>query len=587
MNTESSDSSDELLDLRRELAESLGLTQALQNELDETNRGVVALYAELDDQAEQLRLASRRSESKFQAIYSLAPNGIALLDNDCRIINGNPALARLLTLVDTDVIGHRLTEYVPVEFVPRVQAFCSPVPKSPAAEEVPIQRPDGSLAYVEWNVSAQIEPGITMAVATDVSQRVELARTRLTWLERERSARGDAEQGNRMKDDFIAVLAHELRTPLNAIMGWAQVLQKRGGTLEAMRGVAAIDRNCVTQARLISDLLDMSRLNMGKLAMSFDWIDPLREVVAASDAMKTSGDQKGVSIEILAEGSCAPIRADASRFQQVIWNLLSNAIKFSSHGGAVQVTLAQDETGLRIRVKDSGQGIDASFIPLVFDRFAQSDAPGNRHRGGLGLGLAIVKQIVDGHEGTISVQSDGPGEGTMFEVWLPTDRPVPNQGVGDAAAVAEEASEVDLDHPLAGITILIVDDDQDALAVLRIVLVDRGAAVISASSVEEALSLLAIEVPDLLISDIGMSGRDGYDLLKQVRAEEADRSSDPHRRGRLPAIALTSFARDEDLKQAELAGFDAHCAKPLKPLTLVRRIDSLLGRASVANGPTG
>ena len=175
----------------------------------------------------------------------------------------------------------------------------------------------------------------------------------------------------------------------------------------------------------------------------------------------------------------------------------------------------------------------------------------------------------------------------MFEVWLPTDRPVPNQGVGDAAAVAEEASEVDLDHPLAGITILIVDDDQDALAVLRIVLVDRGAAVISASSVEEALSLLAIEVPDLLISDIGMSGRDGYDLLKQVRAEEADRASDPHRRGRLPAIALTSFARDEDLKQAELAGFDAHCAKPLKPLTLVRRIDSLLGRASVANGPTG
>ncbi len=392
----------------------------------------------------------------------------------------------------------------------------------------------------------------------------------MRWVERERVARGDAEQGSRMRDDFIAVLAHELRTPLNAIMGWAQVLHKRGGSDEVMRGVTAIDRNCKTQARMIADLLDMSRLNMGKLAMTFERVDPLQEVLAAVDAMKGVAEQKGIFVKIQAGERYRPVRADASRLQQVIWNLLSNAIKFSSHGGRVVLSLAEDETGLCIRVQDAGQGIAADFLPAVFERFAQSDAASNRHRGGLGLGLAIVKQIVDAHGGTIGVHSDGQGLGTLFEVWLPIDRQPASGDVhlADDAAVS--------DHPLANLRLLIVDDDPEALAMLRVILVDRGASVASAASAQEAIDLIAAGRPDLLISDIGMPGTDGYELMRRVRGTSAHVAGALVGGQNLPAIALTSFSRDEDRDQAVLAGFDAHCAKPLQPLALVRQILRLL-----------
>lgn len=576
MSEERPEASEELIHLRQAYAEKSALVDTLQDELDETNKGVVALYAELDDQAELLRLASQRSESKFQTIYSQAPNGIALLDNDGRIVDGNPALARLLTMVDANVIGHRLSEYVPPDFAPRIDAFCSPVPISLKAQEVPVRRPDGSLAYVEWNVTAQIEPGLTMVVATDVSQRVELEQTRLQWLERERVARGDAEQGSRMKDSFIAVLAHELRTPLNAVIGWTQVLRKRGGSDEILRGVNAIERNCTTQARMISDLLDMSRLNMGKLAMTFERVEPLREIVSAVDAMRTTIEQRAIDVEVQAAETYRLVRADPSRLQQVIWNLISNAIKFSSHGGRIVVSLREDETGLSIRVSDSGQGIAADFLPFVFERFAQSDAASNRHRGGLGLGLAIVKQIVEAHSGTISVHSDGPGLGTMFEVWLPIDRELPASAEGEGGAA--DAGELESDYPLANTKLLIVDDDHDALAMLRIIFVDRGASVASASSTDEALDLLDAEWPDVVVSDIGMAGKDGYELMRQIRLREESRNAERGDGQRLPAIALSSFTRDEDRAQAMLAGFDAHCPKPLKPLVLLRQIAALLSR---------
>ena len=558
---------DELARLRAELADRAAMVQALQEELDETNRGVLALYAELDDQAEQLRIASQRSENKFQALYALAPNGIALLDDAGRIVEANTALVQLLTMVDVDIVGRALDEYVPAEFRDRVRAFCAPLPGSLKAHEVPIARPDGSLTYVEWNVSAQIEPGRTMVVATDVSQRVELEQSRLRWLDRERAARGDAEQGSRMKDDFIAVLAHELRAPLNAIMGWAQVLHKRGGTDDAMRAVAAIDRSCRTQARMIADLLDMSRLNMGKLAMTFERVQPLAEVRAAVDAMKTALEQKAIVLEFHAPDDYGDVRADASRLQQVIWNLLSNAIKFSPHGGHVVISLTQDDTGLCIRVRDAGQGIAADFLPNVFDRFAQSDAASNRHRGGLGLGLAIVKQIVDAHDGRISVHSDGPGQGTTFAVWLP---------VSHAWFAEQGQTQADGDHPLANLHLLIVDDDPEALAMLRVVLVDRGASVDSAAGAVEALERIKARLPDLMISDIGMPGIDGYELLRRLRATPADGADGIPGAATLPAIALSSFSREADREQAALAGFDAHCAKPMQPLTLTREIVRLV-----------
>ncbi len=545
----------------------------LQSELDETNRGVLALYAELDIQAEQLRVASQRSESKFLTIYSRAPSGIALVNDEGVVIDANPAMLKLLSRTFDEVVNHQLSGFAPSEWAHSIDAFSEHIETPPTSQQLPMSHPDGSLVYLEWNVSAQIEPGVTMVVATDVSARVELEAQRIARLESEQVARGEAEQINRLKDDFIAVLSHELRTPLNAILNWAHVLRKRGGTEEAMKGVAAIERNGKTQGRMISDLLDMSRLNMGKLPMLFALIDPEEEITSAVNALQPSFDEKSVQIEIRTKPPYRAISADSSRMQQVIWNLVTNAIKFSAHGGKVVVALEEEALGLRVSVIDTGQGISAEFLPFVFDRFAQSNAATNRQLGGLGLGLSIVKQLVEAHGGDVSVRSDGLGKGATFELWLPTEAGV---AVQDASAEADAAlpDSMDQSHSLSGLKLMIVDDDADANAMLQIILRDRGATVVSAFGVTEALELLSGFQPDLLISDIGMPGRDGYDLMREVRRLETEAPRNGPQK-RLAAIALTSFSREQDKQQAFRAGFDVHCAKPLRPLNLVQEILSL------------
>ena len=516
--------------------------------------------------------AMRRSEAKFRAIYAQALAGIALLDDQGRLVDANPAMLKMLARPESQLIGHSLSDFVPREWAHRIVGFSVAADSPSSSLEVPMQRPDGSLIHVEWSFSPHIEPGVTMAVATDVSQRVALEQQRQELLTRERIARSEAEQVSRMKDDFIAVLSHELRTPLNAIMSWTHVLRQRGGSPETLRGLAAIERNGTTQARMISDLLDMSRLNLGKLPLTFMTIDPVDEIVASVNALRPADSDSGPFIDVQTTPPYRPIRADASRLQQVIWNLLSNAIKFSPPGGRIVVALVQDDDGLRIRVADEGQGIAPEFLPFVFDRFAQSDAASNRQRGGLGLGLSIVKQLVEAHGGTVSAASPGLGRGATFEVWLPAD-PVhpgnpdyPESGHGSDAFDLSQAS-------LDGVQLLIVDDDPEASAMLRIILSDRGAVVQTAHDVASALRLLAVRAFDALVSDIGMAGQDGYDLIREVRRSEATQATArPH----LPAIALTAFTRDQDRDQALAAGFDAHCGKPLRPLNLVQQIRALL-----------
>jgi PAS domain S-box-containing protein len=520
--------------------------------------------------------AMRRSESKFRAIYAQAQAGIALLDDQGRLIDANPAMLRMLARGDADVIGHTLSEFAPREFAHRIVGFSVAADSPSSSLEVPMQRPDGSLIHVEWSFSPHIEPDVTMAVATDVSQRVALEQQRQELLDRERIARGEAEQVSRMKDDFIAVLSHELRTPLNAIMSWTHVLRQRGGSDETMRGLAAIERNGTTQARMISDLLDMSRLNMGKLPLTLVTIDPVDEIVASVNAMRPANGDQGPRIEVKLSPPYRPIRVDASRLQQVIWNLVSNALKFSPAGGRIVIALEQDERGLRIRVSDQGQGIAAAFLPFVFDRFAQSDAASNRQRGGLGLGLSIVQQLVEAHGGTVSAASAGLGQGATFEVWLPSDpAPVAAEDFADSAhghsSHGADALEM-IQESLEGAQLLVVDDDSEASAMLRIILSDRGAVVQTAHDVVTALKLLSACRFDALISDIGMAGQDGYDLIRELRRLEAKAA--PVRR--LPAIALTAFTRNQDREQALAAGFDAHCGKPLRPLTLVQQIRTLL-----------
>ena len=524
---------------------------ALRQELEETNRGVVALYAELDD--------------KFRALYAKAPGGICLLDASGRIVDANPALLSLLRRDLRSVVGKRVSDFVAPD---SVDGLAAPTDAAWQAEFALIDAA-GARVHVEWSVSPFVEEGTSIAMATDVSERVLIHQARLELLEREQAARKEAERVNRLKDDLIAVLSHELRTPLNAIMGWTHVLLQQGGTDGTLRGLKAIERNGKAQARLIADILDMSSINMDKLHLTLEWCDPADLVRSALEDMRAPAANRGVELVIDIGTQLRPIHADLGRIRQVVWNLVGNAIKFCQPGGHVTVSLAESADALRLAVVDDGRGIDPEFLPFLFDRFSQGDSARTRTRGGLGLGLAIVKHLAELHGGTITAASDGLDLGSRFEIVFPSSPPLDAARAADQGAVATFPDELPADL-LAGVRILIVDDDRDGLAVLEIVLADRGARVEVATDADSCLRLMATFAPDVLLSDVGMPGKDGYALLREVRrAETAGR--------RVPAVALTAFSRKQDIDQAMAAGFDAHCAKPLRPLELLKVIAKVAG----------
>jgi PAS domain S-box-containing protein len=518
--------------------------------------------------------AMRRSEEKFRTIYARAPGGICLFDDQGRVLDANPAMLAFLGRDAGAVIGHPLGDFVPANWREGAEGLLRQSQRGLDRVEIPVVTPDGRITPLEWALTPHIEPGVTMAVTTDVSQRSALEHQRLQLLEGERVARSSAERISRMKDELIAVLSHELRAPLNAIMGWTHVLQMRGGPEATLKGLAAIERNGNIQARMISDILDMSRLNMGKMPLTFELVDPAEVLASALDAMQPSIDQNELRIVSDLQTPHRHVRADSSRLQQVIWNLLSNAIKFSPRGAEVRVTMRDEPGGLRVTVTDQGQGISPEFLPYLFDRFTQSDAGSNRQRGGLGLGLSIVKQLVEAHGGTISAHSEGRGRGARFELWLPVDG-APSSDAGESQF--DDAGLDEAEGSLQGINLLIVDDDEDARVMLGIILSDRGAQVTSAGGYNEALKLLQTLQPDVIVSDIGMPGKDGYDLIREIRRREAGGR-------RVPAVALTSFTRQQDEQQALAAGFDAHCPKPLRPMKLVQALRLLTASSSRAHG---
>ena len=539
-----------LLNSPRDLAATVALQAAelaaLRQELADTNRGVVALYAELDD--------------KFRALYVKAHGGICLLDAQGRIVDANPALLRLLRRDLQAVLGRRVSDFVAPDWV---DGLASPAATAWQAE-FPLVDAAGARVHVEWSVSPFVEEGMSMAMATDVSERVLIHQARFELLEREQAARQEAERLNRLKDDLIAVLSHELRTPLNAIMGWTHVLLQQGGTDVALRGLKAIERNGKAQARLIADILDVSSINMDKLQLTLGWCDPGDLVRSALEDMREPAAARGIELVSAHPASLRAIHADVGRLRQVIWNLVGNAIKFTPPGGRVEIVLAETADALELAIVDNGRGIESQFLPYLFDRFSQGEAASTRTRGGLGLGLSIVKHLVELHGGTIVASSAGPGLGSRFDIRLPAQQAQDGAAapLTGTFAVAQDDLPVDL---LGGIKILLVDDDRDGLAALEIVLVDRGARVEIATDVDGGLRRMAEFAPDILLSDIGMPGKDGYALMREIR-----RSEPPGRR--VPAIALTAFSRQQDLDQALAAGFDAHCAKPLRPLELLRLI---------------
>ena len=419
-------------------------------------------------------------------------------------------------------------------------------------------------------VAAQAAIAIDNARMYEDAQRA--AEDRKAQLDSERAARNSAERTSDIKDEFLATLSHELRTPLNAILGWSKIL--RTGAKDAndlAKGLEAIERNARAQTQLIEDLLDMSRITSGKLRLDIQPVRPAAFIEEAVDTVKTAADTKEIRLEKVLDPSVGPISGDPVRLKQVVWNLLSNAIKFTPHGGRVRVTLERANAYVEISVADTGCGVKPEFLPHLFERFRQADSSSTRQHSGLGLGLSIVKTLVDLHDGTVHAASPGVDQGTTVTVRLPSTAPA-REGVERRHAVATQPATTNLTPTeLEGLTVLVVDDQADARDLIRRVLEDCAATVLTAATANEALRLIEQRRPHVLVSDIGMPEVDGYELLKRVRALAT-------RGGRLPAIALTAFARSEDRTKALRAGFMVHVAKPVDPSELVATVASVAGR---------
>jgi PAS domain S-box-containing protein len=422
-------------------------------------------------------------------------------------------------------------------------------------------------------IAAQAGVAIDNARLYEAAQNA--AEERNILLESERAARSAAERMSEVKDEFLATLSHELRTPLNAIMGWAQVL--RNGPKDKadyLKALDTIERNARVQTRLIEDLLDMSRVASGKLRLDIQPLAPTSFIEAAVETLTPAAEARGIRLEKLLDPDAGPISGDPGRLQQVIWNLLSNAIKFTPKNGKVQIVLARVSSHIEVSVADTGIGIRPDLIPHVFERFRQADASTTRRHGGLGLGLSIVKSLVELHGGTVSVRSAGEGQGTTVTVNLPLMVVHRKAVVGERVhpATEPERATTFVTSELAGLTVLVVDDSEDARDLMRRLLEDCAAEVLTAGTVDEALALVERKKPDVLISDIGMPDADGYELLKRVRALGPDRG------GKVPAIALTAFARSEDRTRALRAGFLVHVSKPVDPSELIATVMSVAGR---------
>jgi signal transduction histidine kinase/CheY-like chemotaxis protein len=409
-------------------------------------------------------------------------------------------------------------------------------------------------------------------------------------LAREQLARAEAESANRLKDEFLATASHELRTPLTAIIGWSHMLQgEKLDEATVTHGLETIERNAKAQAQLVEDILDVSRIITGKLRLNVGSVDMASVINAAIDAVQLAADSKCIQLAVTLHPSARHISGDAGRLQQVIWNLLSNAIKFTPLGGRIEVRLERaPDRQVQIRVSDTGEGIAPDFLPYIFDRFRQADASSTRRHGGLGAGPSIARHLVELHGGTVRADSAGQGSGSTFTIQLPPAT-APERAKGrrtELAGSSKREAEVRRERlpSLDGVSVLLVDDDQDTLNMLVIILTEYGATLQTAATAVEALEALRRYEPDLLISDLAMPGEDGYSLISKVRALEAEGSK------QIPALALTAYVRVEDRARALSAGFNMFVPKPVEPAELITSILSLVkpatakrsGRVSIA-----
>ena len=521
----------------------------------------------------ELNRELRRRVSELQTIFDLTPVGVAVaLDADCTVITANPALAQMVGVKAGDNISSNsaVLPYKHLKNGKVLKADELPMQRAVAErraivnEELEIERADGGRITIYSYAAPVFDPSgdviSCVAAQIDITERKQQELKREHALGTEQALRREAEEANRLKDEFLATISHELRTPLNSIMGWTSMLRDPSinDDLRA-RAVAAVDRGAKAQSQLIEDLLDVSRIISGKLELRIKPVEMHAVAAAAIETLRPAAAAREITVTLHAEPATEIVAGDRDRLQQIVWNLLSNAIKFTPKGGRVDVGLNAAGGEVVLTVADTGQGISADFLPLVFDRFRQADGSITRNFTGLGLGLSIVRHLVELHGGTVGVESEGPDRGSVFTVRLPAVVPESPQPEDRTVGATEQQFPV-----LYGLRVLVVDDEQDTRDILKLAFERHGVSVTCAGSADEALKLARAHMPQLIISDIGMPGRDGYDLLAMVREWEREVELDA-----IPSIALTAYAGKADRERAFDAGFRAHVAKPVDPQSLL------------------
>ncbi|MBD1847771.1 PAS domain S-box protein [Cyanobacteria bacterium FACHB-63] len=528
----------------------------------------VTARKQAEAEREQLLSREQSANQTLQRFIEHTPVAVAMLDQNMRYLFASQRWMQEYAPNYTDIRG--LSHYEVIPDVPerwrQVHQRCL-AGATESRQEDYYPREDGSAIWLHWEILPWYvrggEIGGIVIFAENITERKQAAQEREELLAREQAARREAEQANRIKDEFLAVLSHELRSPLNPILGWSTLLlNNKLDVAKTTQALTIIQRNAKLQSELIEDLLDVSRILQGKLNLN---VAPVNLAISIREAMETvrlAAEAKSIQVKASLAEDVGLVLGDATRLQQIVWNLLSNAVKFTPSGGQVNVQLEHVDSSAQITVSDTGQGITPDFLPYVFDYFRQADGATTRKFGGLGLGLAIVRHLVELHGGTVRADSLGEGQGATFTIQLPLLH-TPLQADQD-----ERSPQQSLD--LNGIKILIVDDEPDTRDLVAFVLEQQGAQVTAATSAHEALLMLPQVKPDVLLSDIGMPEMDGYMLIQQVRALTPDQG------GLIPAIALTAYAGDTNQQQVLAAGFQKHTSKPIEPDLLVQAIMSLI-----------
>jgi PAS domain S-box-containing protein len=546
---------------------------------DREDRMALTIVTFIDiGERKRAEVALRESEERFAKAFQVSPNGLVISRiADAVVLEVNDSFLSMSGYARDELIGESLLQ---------IGIYADPASREQALKilkeqdfvrdfELTLRRKSGELRSILLSAEPMDIRGehCWLTLSRDITESKRIEEEREQVLLQEKRAREEAETASRMKDEFLATISHELRTPLTAIVGWASLLSHKSLTEPQRRhALEVIDQSARSQTRLVNDILDTSRIITGQLKLDAHPIEIAWVFQAAVDVIQPSAEAKNISLDVIIDERGGIVFGDANRLQQVIWNLLWNAVKFTNEGGRVEARLSRTDGQIEITVTDTGMGIDPQFLPYVFDRFRQADSTSTRKYGGLGLGLAIVRHLVELHGGNVEALSPGKGQGATFKVRFPIASPevllqaAKRPGAALKQPTGSRQAEI---LSLRGVRVLVVEDDPYTLDMLKVILQNRGAEVITAVSAADALKTLESSRPDALISDIAMPDQDGYELIEKVRQRDSEHGGD------IPAAALTAYARVEDRIHALTAGFLMYVQKPVDPDELVAVVANL------------